>query len=43
MRVNDDKNISKKRALEAVKQMLQKTRGEADSPEMNWDYYGIHT
>ena len=38
----EDKMISQKRALETAKQMLHQGRGEAESPEMDWDYYVVH-
>ena len=38
----EDKMISQKRALETAKQMLHQGRGEAESPEMDWDYYVAH-
>ena len=34
--------ISQRRALETAKQMLHQGRGETESPEMDWDYYGVH-
>ena len=37
----EDKMSSQKRALETAKQMLHQGRGEADSPEMDWDYYAV--
>ena len=37
----EDKLISQQRALETAKQMLHQERGEAESPEMDWDYYGV--
>ena len=38
----EDKMTSQRRALETVKQMLHQGRGETVSPEMDWDYYGVH-
>ena len=38
----EDKIISQKKALETAKQMLHQGRGEAESPEMDWDYYVVH-
>ena len=38
----EDKMISQKRALETAKQMLHQGKGETESPEMDWDYYGVH-
>ena len=37
----EDKLISQQRALETAKRMLHQGRGEAESPEMDWDYYGV--
>ena len=37
----EDKLISQQRALETTKRMLHQGRGEAESPEMDWDYYGV--
>ena len=42
MKVNDDKDISKKKVLETTKQMLHQTSREAKSPEMDWAYYWVH-
>ena len=36
-----DKLISQQRALETAKRMLHQGRGERESPEMDWDYYGV--
>ena len=38
----EDKMTSQRRALETAKQMLHQGRGEAESPEMDWDYYVVH-
>ena len=38
----EDKMISQKKALETAKQMLHQGREEAESPEMDWDYYVAH-
>ena len=38
----EDKLTSQRRALETAKQMLHHCRGETVSPEMDWDYYGVH-
>ena len=38
----EDKMTSQRRNLETVKQMLHQGRGETVSPEMDWDYYGVH-
>ena len=37
----EDKLISQQRALETAKQMLHQGRGGTESPEMDWDYYGV--
>ena len=34
--------FGQRKALETAKQMLHQTRGESKSPEMDWDYYGVH-
>ena len=41
MREAEDKLISQQKALETAKRMLHQGRGEAESPEMDWDYYGV--
>ena len=38
----DDKTSSQRKALKTAKQMLHQGRGELRSPEMDWDYYGMH-
>ena len=38
----NEKITSQKKALETAKQMFHQTRGESNSPEMHWDYYGVH-
>ena len=43
MKVKYDTIISQREALETVKQMLHQTRGESRSPEMDSNYYGVHT
>ena len=37
----EDKMSSQRRALEMAKRMLHQGRGETESPEMDWDYYGV--
>ena len=37
----EDKLISQQKALETIKRMLHQGRGETESPEMDWDYYGV--
>ena len=37
----EDRMSSQKRALEMAKRMLHQGQGEAESPEMDWDYYGV--
>ena len=37
----EDKLISQQKALETAKRMLHQGRGETESPEMDWDYYGV--
>ena len=37
----EDKLISQQKALETAKRMLHQGQGEAESPEMDWDYYGV--
>ena len=41
-REDEDKMISQRRALETAKQVLHQRRGGTESPEMDWDYYGVH-
>ena len=41
-RENEDKMISQQKALETAKQMLHRRTGGIESPEMDWDYYGVH-
>ena len=38
----EEKLSSQKRALETAKQMLHQRKVETGSPEMDWDYYGVH-
>ena len=37
----EDKLNSQQKALETAKQMLHQGQGEAESPEIDWDYYGV--
>ena len=41
MRKAEDKLISQQKALETAKRMLHQERGKVESPEMDWDYYGV--
>ena len=38
----EEKLSSQKRALKTAKQMLHQRKVETGSPEMDWDYYGVH-
>ena len=38
----EGKMVSLRKALETAKQMLHQGRGKTESPEMDWDYYGLH-